>query len=87
LPAQKLTIFDHIAFKLYHTSEFALKGSALTKDSPVQLNFPGGWHGDPANKFTNNSRHGKDKLIHEQAKVLTSYRKTLSAFTTGKMML
>ena len=72
--------------QMYYTSEFATTGSTWPNDGHVRLDFPGGWQGDPVNKFESSGRTGKDREIYEHVKALANFRKTSSALSTGKMM-
>jgi glycosidase len=72
--------------QLYYTSEFATTGSTSPNDGYVRLDFPGGWEGDKANKFSKSGRTEKDNLIFDHLHALANYRKTSSALTAGKMM-
>lgn len=70
----------------YYTSEFATTGTTSPSDGYVRLDFPGGWPGDVANKFTIAGRTQKDQTIYQHLATLANYRKTSSALTTGKFM-
>lgn len=70
----------------YYTSEFATTGTTSPSDGYVRLDFPGGWPGDAANKFTIAGRTQKDQTIYQHLATLANYRKTSSALTTGKFM-
>jgi glycosidase len=72
--------------QLYYGDELGLTGTTSPNDGYVRQDFPGGWSGDPSNKFTNDGRDHKEKVIWNHLSTLAKFRKTSSALTTGKMM-
>ena len=72
--------------QIYYGDELATTGITSPSDGYVRLDFPGGWAGDKANKFSIEGRTQKDQEIYQYLATLASYRKTSSALTTGKMM-
>lgn len=72
--------------QLYYSSELATAGTTWPNDGHVRLDFPGGWPGDPVNKFTKEGRTEKDNEIWNHVRSLAQFRKNSSALTTGKMM-
>ncbi|HEY9044978.1 MAG TPA: glycoside hydrolase family 13 protein [Ohtaekwangia sp.] len=71
--------------QLYYGTEILMKG-ITNPDGWVRLDFPGGWNGDKANKFTKEGRTEKENEVFEWTKKLANFRKSSSAIKTGKMM-
>ncbi len=55
-------------------------------DGLVRLDFPGGWSGDSANKFTPAGRTLAEDSLFNYTRTLARFRKTSSAIKTGKLM-
>jgi glycosidase len=72
--------------QLYYGDELGLTGTTSPNDGYVRQDFPGGWSGDGSNKFTNDGRDHREKVIWNHLSTLAKFRKTSSAITTGKMM-
>jgi len=72
--------------QIYYGDELATTGFTSPNDGYVRLDFPGGFPGDPINKFELAGRTGKDQEIWNHIHALASFRKKSSALTTGKMM-
>ena len=72
--------------QIYYGDELATTGITSPSDGYVRLDFPGGWPGDKANKFTIAGRTQKDQEIFQYLATLANYRKGSSALTTGKLM-
>ena len=72
--------------QIYYGDELATTGTTSPSDGYVRLDFPGGWPGDKANKFSIAGRTQKDQEIFQHIATLANYRKTSSALTTGKFM-
>jgi len=71
--------------QLYYGTEIIMKGVS-NPDGWVRLDFPGGWPGDKANKFTKEGRTEKENEAFEWTKKLANFRKSSSAIKTGKLM-
>jgi glycosidase len=71
--------------QMYYGTEVLMKGVS-NPDGWVRLDFPGGWPGDKANKFTREGRTEKENEAFEWTKKLANFRKHSSAIKTGKMM-
>lgn len=69
----------------YYGAEILMKGHA-NPDGNVRWDFPGGWPGDPSNKFTAEGRTKEEDAVFNYVRTLANYRKTSSALQTGKMM-
>ena len=72
--------------QIYYGDELATTGITSPSDGYVRLDFPGGWPGDKANKFSIAGRTQKDQEIFQYLATLANYRKGSSALTTGKLM-
>jgi len=72
--------------QIYYGDELATTGITNPNDGHVRLDFPGGWPGDPVDKFTIQGRTQKDQSIFQYLATLANYRKGSSALTKGKMM-
>lgn len=71
--------------QLYYGTEILMKGVS-NPDGWVRLDFPGGWPGDKANKFTKEGRTERENEVFEWTKRLANFRKSSSALRTGKFM-
>ncbi|HSN09735.1 MAG TPA: glycoside hydrolase family 13 protein, partial [Hanamia sp.] len=72
--------------ELYYGDEIGMQGFTTPNDGHVRLDFPGGWPGDPVNKFTAAGRTLREDSIWNYIAKLANFRKNSSAITTGKMM-
>jgi len=72
--------------QLYYGTEILMKNFKNPTDAEVRLDFPGGWNGDPVNKFTASGRNDKENEAFNYISKLAKFRKTSSALTTGKTM-
>ncbi len=72
--------------QLYYGDEVLMKNFKNPTDQDVRLDFPGGWAGDPNNKFTAAGRTPQENEAFNYVKTLANYRKNSSALTTGKTM-
>ncbi len=71
--------------QLYYGTEVKMKNFA-DPDGLVRLDFPGGWAGDSANKFTATGRTASEDSLFNYTRALAQFRKRSSAIKTGKMM-
>lgn len=71
--------------ELYYGTEIGMKGVS-NPDGLVRSDFPGGWKGDPQNKFTPEGRSAQENEIFNWTKTLANFRKNSSALKTGKLM-
>jgi glycosidase len=71
--------------QLYYGTEVMMKNFA-DPDGKVRLDFPGGWAGDSANKFTAAGRTPQEDSLFNYTRALAKFRKGSSAIKTGKMM-
>jgi glycosidase len=71
--------------QLYYGTEILMKNFS-NPDGLVRLDFPGGWPGDKANKFTAAGRTAPENDAFNFVKKLANYRKNSTALQTGKMI-
>lgn len=72
--------------QLYYGTEILMAGTTEKTDANVRFDFPGGWPGDAANKFTAAGRTEKENDVFNYTRALANFRKKSSAIKTGKMM-
>lgn len=72
--------------QLYYGTEVLMKNYKNPSDAMVRLDFPGGFAGDPINKFEAAGRTELEQQAYSFIKSLAQYRKTSSALTVGKTM-
>lgn len=72
--------------QLYYGTEILMAGTTTQTDANVRFDFPGGWPGDAANKFTAAGRTEKENDVFNYTRTLANFRKNSSAIKTGKMM-
>jgi neopullulanase len=71
--------------QFYYGTEVLMKNFS-NPDGLVRMDFPGGWAGDSANKFTAAGRSAVENEVWNYTRALANYRKTSSAIKKGKMM-
>jgi neopullulanase len=71
--------------EIYYGTEILLKGVS-DPDGKVRQDFPGGWKGDPSNKFTAQGRTEKENEVFNWTRTIANFRKNSSAIKTGKLM-
>jgi glycosidase len=71
--------------QLYYGTELLMKNYS-NPDGLVRSDFPGGWKGDKANKFTARGRTEKENEAFNYIRKLANYRKSSAALQTGKLM-
>lgn len=72
--------------QMYYGNEILMAGTTSPSDGYVRKDFPGGWPGDVADKFTAAGRTEKENALFNYIKTLANYRKGSSALKTGKLM-
>ena len=72
--------------QFYYGGEIGMTGTTSPNDGYVRQDFPGGWKGDPADKFTTAGRTAKENDLWNHIARLANFRKGSSAISTGKMM-
>lgn len=71
--------------QLYYGTEILMKGVS-NPDGWVRLDFPGGWKGDRADKFTVSGRNMREQIVFDWTQKLANFRKNATALKTGQMM-
>lgn len=72
--------------QLYYGDELLMKNFKNPTDQEVRLDFPGGWAGDPVNKFEATGRTAQENEAFNYIKTLANFRRNSSALKTGKTM-
>ncbi len=72
--------------QMYYGNEILMTGFTSPNDGYVRQDFPGGWDGDPVNKFTEAGRTAKENSIFNYIRRFTSFRKNSSAIKKGMFM-
>ncbi len=72
--------------QLYYGTEILMKNVRDPSDAEVRKDYPGGWEGDAANKFTREGRTEQEEAAFSYLAKLANYRKGASAITAGKFM-
>ncbi|MBA2250809.1 MAG: glycoside hydrolase family 13 protein [Chitinophagaceae bacterium] len=72
--------------ELYYGTEILMTGSTNPSDADVRKDFPGGWAGDTANKFTAAGRSKNENEAFDYVRTLSNFRKNSSAIKTGRLM-
>ncbi|MHB8209583.1 alpha-amylase family glycosyl hydrolase, partial [Mucilaginibacter sp.] len=71
--------------QMYYGDEILMRGYS-NPDGLVRADFPGGWAGDKADKFTNEGRTDSERVAFNYVRTLANYRKHTTALQTGKLM-
>ncbi len=71
--------------QMYYGNEILMTGTTSPNDGYVRQDFPGGWAGDPSNKFTEAGRTAKENSIFNYIKRFARFRKNSTAIKTGKL--
>ena len=72
--------------QLYYMTEILGTGFEAPSHGNIRKDFPGGWPGDKANKFTPAGRTEQENKAYNFAKTLIHYRNTHPVLQTGKLM-
>jgi neopullulanase len=72
--------------QIYYMTEILGTGSDRPTHGYMRKDFPGGWPGDPANKFTAAGRTPQENEAFIYMRSLLQYRKTHPVLQDGKMM-
>lgn len=72
--------------QLYYGTEILMKNFKNPTDAEVRRDFPGGWNGDPENKFIAANRTNSENEAFNYIKRFADFRKTSSALTSGKLV-
>ncbi len=71
---------------LYYGTEILMKNFKNPSDAMVREDFPGGFTGDPVNKFLASGRTAAENAAFDYVSKLANYRKTSTALRFGKLM-
>jgi glycosidase len=71
---------------LYYGTEILMKNFKNPSDAMVREDFPGGFEGDPQNKFLSAGRTDSENLAFNYVSKLANFRKTSSAMGNGALM-
>ena len=71
---------------LYYGTEILMKNFKNPSDAMVREDFPGGFTGDPANKFSASGRTDLENAAFNYVSKLANFRKTSSALKQGALM-
>lgn len=72
--------------QLYYGTEVLMKNFKHPSDAEVRRDFPGGWDGDPVNKFLASGRSAEENDYFNYVRKLAQYRRTNPALQTGKTL-
>lgn len=69
----------------YYGTEILMKNYKNPTDAEVRRDFPGGWPGDPQNKFVASGRNTQENEAFEFVKKLANYRKNTPTLHQGQL--
>ncbi len=72
--------------QIYYATEILGTGNAAPSHGNIRKDFPGGWPGDPANKFVEAGRTPQENEAYNYARALIRYHRNTSALQRGKLM-
>lgn len=72
--------------QFYYGTEILMKNFRNPSDAEVRKDFPGGWNGDPVNKFFRSGRTEPEQQAFTYVSSLANFRKSSSAIGKGKLM-
>jgi glycosidase len=72
--------------QIYYATEILGTGNEWPSHGNIRKDFPGGWSGDPSNKFTATGRTPQENEAFNFARTLIHYRNTTPALQHGKLM-
>jgi len=72
--------------ELYYGTEILMKNFKNPSDAMVREDFPGGFPGDPVNKFERSGRTDPENQAYDYISKLAAFRKTSSALGSGALM-
>jgi glycosidase len=71
--------------QLYYSTEILGSGNSFPTHGNIRKDFPGGWRGDPMNKFTAAGRTPAEQEAYQYTRTLIRYRNNTPALQTGRM--
>lgn len=72
--------------QLYYATEILSTGFEAPSHGNIRKDFPGGWPGDPVNKFQASGRTAQENEAFNFTRTLLRYRNSTPALQTGKLM-
>jgi glycosidase len=72
--------------QIYYATEILGTGDGKSGWGTFRKDFPGGWPGDPENKFTAAGRNARENDAFNFTRTLIRYRNATPALQTGKLM-
>lgn len=72
--------------QLYYATEILSTGFEAPSHGNIRMDFPGGWPGDPQNKFQASGRTAQENEAFDFTRTLLRYRNATPALQTGKLM-
>lgn len=72
--------------QLYYAGEILSTGLEAPSHGNIRKDFPGGWPGDPVNKFQAAGRTAQENEAFDFTRTLIRYRNSTPALQTGKLM-
>lgn len=72
--------------QVYYGTEVLMKNFKQPNDAQVRKDFPGGWEGDPTDKFTTAGRTEQENDFFNYFRTLARYRQNCPALTAGKLL-
>lgn len=72
--------------QIYYATEILGTGNASPSHGNIRKDFPGGWAGDPVNKFTDQGRTAQENEAYNYARSLIRYRRATPALQNGQLM-
>ena len=72
--------------QIYYATEMLGTGMASPSHGNIRKDFPGGWPGDPVDKFIRAGRSAQENDAYDYTRTLVRYRNNTPALQTGKLM-
>jgi neopullulanase len=72
--------------QIYYMTEILGTGNEWPSHGNIRKDFPGGWPGDPVNKFTASGRTAQENEAYNYTRKLIQYRNSHPVLQTGKLM-
>ena len=72
--------------QLYYAGEILSTGFEAPSHGNIRKDFPGGWPGDPVNKFQASGRTAQENEAFDFTRAMIRYRHATPALQTGKLM-
>lgn len=72
--------------QIYYATEILGTGMASPSHGNIRKDFPGGWPGDPVDKFIRSGRTAQENEAFDYTRALICYRNNTPALQSGKLM-